>query len=115
MTAFIIEDTARLFAISESEIREDSVIDITGTDIEREMLSMISEQTELPSYSPISFVESSGSDNGNLPINANFAIVPRKNNGRSVLTVLPMQAGRLTRQLPTQPDVNSNNPPITSK
>ena len=97
-TAFIIEDTARLFAIIESEIREDSVIDNTGTDIERVMISTISKQTELPSYSPISFFESSGSDSGNLTINANVAIVPR--NGRSLLTVPPMQAGRLRGNYP---------------
>ena len=35
MTAFVKKDAARFFAVSESEIREDSVIDITGTDIEK--------------------------------------------------------------------------------
>ena len=60
ITAFVIEDVARLFAVSDSEIGEDFVLDISGTDIEREMLSMISEHTELPRISPISFFESSG-------------------------------------------------------
>ena len=40
MTAFVDEDAFRLFAVSEPEMREDSVIDSTGTEIEREMLSM---------------------------------------------------------------------------
>ena len=44
LTAFVNENAARLFAVSESDTREDSVIDITGTDIEREMLSMISQK-----------------------------------------------------------------------
>ena len=35
MIAFVIENAARLFAVSEPETRENSVIDITGTDIER--------------------------------------------------------------------------------
>ena len=35
MTAFVNENAARLFAVSEPETRENSVIDITGTDIER--------------------------------------------------------------------------------
>ena len=58
MTAFVNEDAVRLIAVSESEKGEDSVIDITVTDIEREMLSMISEHTKLPKISPFSFFES---------------------------------------------------------
>ena len=54
MTAFVNEEAATLFAVSEYEIREASVIDITGTYVEREMLSMISDYTELPSILPIS-------------------------------------------------------------
>ena len=73
MTAFVNEDAARLFAVCEPESREDSVIDITGTDIEREMLSRISEDTELLNISPILFFESSGSNSDELLINANFA------------------------------------------
>ena len=76
MTAFVNGDAARLFAVSEPESREDSVIDILGTDIEREMLSKISEDTELPHISPISFFESSGSNSEDLLLNANFANVP---------------------------------------
>ena len=52
--AFVNEDAARMFTVSEPESKEDSVIDITVTDIEREMLSMISEDTELPNISWIS-------------------------------------------------------------
>ena len=111
LTAFVNEDAARLFAVSEPEIRKVSVIDITGTDIERKMLSMISEHTELPNISPILFFESSASDSGYLLLNANFARVPRNNYGRPVLTVPPMQAERLTRQIPTRPDNNDKNPP----
>ena len=111
MTAFVNEDAVRLFAVSESEIREESVIDITGTDIGKEMLSMISEHTELPSNSAISFFESSRNNSGDILINANFANVPRNNYGRPVMAVLPMQAGRLTRQIPAQPNINGNNPP----
>ena len=76
MAAFVNENAARLFAVSEPEIREDSVIDITGTDIEREMLGIISEHTELPNISPISFFESSGSNSEELFANANFANIP---------------------------------------
>ena len=104
MTDFDSKDAAIMFEVSESEVREDSVIDIIGTDMEREMMSMISEHTELPSMSTISFFESSVSDSEDL-LNANFANVPRNNYGRHVLTVSPMQAERLTRQIPTRPDV----------
>ena len=90
MTASVTEDAVRFFAVSESEIREDSVTDITNTDIEREMLSMISEHTELPSFSPISFFESSESNSGDLLINADFANVPTNNYGRPVLAVTPI-------------------------
>ena len=92
MTAFVNENAARLFAVSEPETREDSVIDITGTDIEREMLSMISEDTELPKISPISFFESSGSNSEELLLNANFANVPKNNYCRPVLAVPPIRA-----------------------
>ena len=51
------------------------------------MLSMISEHTGLPSIS----------------LN-----VPRNNYGRLVLAVLPMQAERLTSQIPTQPNIKGN-------
>ena len=56
MLAFVNEDAARLFAISETVSREDSFIDVIGTDIEREILSTITENTELPDFSPSSFV-----------------------------------------------------------
>ena len=94
MTAFVNEDAARLFAVSEPELREDSVIDIIGTDIERELLSMISEDTELPNISPISFFESNGSNSEELLLNANFANVPKNNYGRPVLAVPPVRAER---------------------
>ena len=48
MAAFVNEDATRLFAVGETVSRENSVIDITGNNIEREMLRMISEHTELP-------------------------------------------------------------------
>ena len=86
-------------------MREDSVIDITGTDIEREMLSMISEHTELPIMSPIWFFESNGSNSEDL-LNVNFANVPRNNYSTPVMAVPPIRAERLTRQIPTQPDIN---------
>ena len=110
MTAFVNEDAARLFAVSEPESREDSVIDITGTDIEREMLSMISENTELRNISPNSFFETSGSNSEDLLLNANFANVPRNNYGRPVLAVPPIRAERLTRQIPVKSEIDNNNP-----
>ena len=100
---------ARLVAVSEPEIREDSVIDITGTDLEREMLSMISEHTEMPNISPISFFEQSGSNSEDL-LNANFDNIPRNNYGRHVLAVPSIQTEKLTRQIPTQTDITGNNP-----
>ena len=48
MLAFVNEDAATLFAVSETVSREDSFIDVIGTDIEREILSKITENTELP-------------------------------------------------------------------
>ena len=108
MTAFVDENAARLFAVSESDTREDSVIDIAGTDFEREMLSMISENTELPNISPISIFESSGSNSEELLINANFANVPKNSYGRPVLAVPPSRAERLTRQIPQQPNSNTS-------
>ena len=112
MTAFVNENAASLFAVSEPESREDLVIDITGTDIEREMLSMISENTELPNISPISFFESSGSNSKELLLNANFANVPRNNYGRPVLAVPLIRGERLPRQRPSQPDTGNNNLPV---
>ena len=111
MTPFANEDAARLFAVSEPESREDFVIDITGTDFEREMLSMISEDTELPNISPISFFESSGSNSEELLLNANFANVPRNNYGRPMLAVPPVRADRPARQIPIRSDTDSNIPP----
>ena len=115
MTAFVKENAARLFAVSEPETREDSVIDITGTDIERELLSMISENTELPNISPISFFESSGSNSEELLLNANFANVPRNKYDRPVLAVPPVRAERLTRQIPSQPGWQQQPPYFHSK
>ena len=111
MTAFVNEDAARLFAVSEPESRDDSVIKITGTDFEREMLSMISEDTELPNISPISFFESSGSNSEELLLNANFANVPRNNFGKPVLAVPPVRAERPARQIHIRSDTDSNVPP----
>ena len=76
------------------------------------MLSIISEHTELPNISPISFFESSGSNSEDLLLNANFANIPRNNYGRPVLAVPPVQAERLTRQIPTRPE--ANNDPSTN-
>ena len=104
MTAFVNGDAARLFAVSDPESREDSVIIISGTDIKKEMLSMISEDTELPNISPISFFESSGSNSEDLLLNANFANVPRNNYGRLMLAVLPVRAERSARQIPIRSD-----------
>ena len=113
MTTFVNADAARLFAVSEPESSEYSVIDITGTDIEKEMLRMISEDTELPNLSPISFFESSGSNSEDLLLNANFANVPKNNYGRtvSVFAVPPVRAERLTRQIPIRSDTDINIPP----
>ena len=108
MTAIVNGDAARLFAVSEPESREGSVIDITGTDIEREILSMISEDTELPNISPISFFESSGSNSEELLSNANFANVPRNSYGRPVLAVLPVRAERPASQISMRPNTDSN-------
>ena len=115
MTAFVNESAARLFTVSETEAREDSVIDITGTDIEREMLSIVSENTDLPNISPISFFESSGSDSEGMLLNANFANVPRNNYGRPLLAVPPVRAEGLTRQIPPQPDTGNNNLRISTQ
>ena len=80
------------------------------------MLSMISENTELPNISPISFFESSGSNSEELLLNANFANVPRNNYGRPVLAVPPIRAERLSRQRLSQPDTGNNNlPAFTQK
>ena len=115
MSAFVNEDAARLFAVSEIDTRSDSVIDITGTDIEREMLSMISENTDLPNISPISYFESNGSSGEELLMNANFANVQRNNYGRPVLAVPPLRAERLTRQILQQPDTDNNNPSVNTQ
>ena len=115
MTAFVSGDAARLFVVSEPESREDSVINITGTDIEREILSMISEDTELPNISPISFFDSSGSNSEELLLNANFANVPRNNYGRPLLAVPPVRAERLARQIPTRSNTDSNIAPAVAQ
>ena len=114
MTAFVNEDAARLFAVTEPESR-DSVIDITGTDIEREMLSMISEDTELPNISLISFFKSSGSNSEELRLNANFTDVPRNNYGRPVLAVPPVRAKRPARQIPIRSNTDSNISPAVAQ
>ena len=114
MTAFVNEDAARLFAVSEPESREDSVIDITGTDIERKILSMISEDTELPNISPISFFESSGSNGDELLLNAIFANVLKNNYGRPVLAVPPVRAEIPARQIPIRSNTDSNLPPAVA-
>ena len=91
------------------------MIDITGTDIEREMLSMISEDTELSNISPISFFDASGSNSEDLLSNANFANVPRYIYGRTVLTVPLVRAERPARQIPIQSNTDSNIPPAVAQ
>ena len=75
---------------------------------------MISEDTELPNISPISFFESSGSNSEELLLNANFANVPRKNYGRPVLAVPPVRAERPARQIPIRSDTDINIPPAAT-
>ena len=91
------------------------MIDITGTDIEREMLSMISKDTELPKISLISFFESSGSNSEELLLKANFANVLRISYGRPVLAVPPVRAERPARQIPIRSDADSNIPPAVTQ
>ena len=109
MLAFVTEDAARLFAVSETVSREDSFIDVIGTDIEREILSTITENTELPDFSLSSFVESDESNEDNLLLNADFANAPRKSYGRPVVAVPPMRAGEVITQMPPLPQSNANN------
>ena len=110
MLAFVNEDAARLFAVSETASREDSFIGVTGTDIEREILSTITENTELPDFSLSSFVESDESNEDNLLLNADFANVPRNSYGRPVVAVPPMRAGEVITQMPPLSQNNANNP-----
>ena len=112
VAAFVNEDAARFFAVSEPESSEESVIDITGTDIKRKMQSMISEDTELPNISPVSFFESSGTNSEDFLLNANFANAPRNNYGRLVSVVPPIRTERLARQISIQSDTDNNNPPV---
>ena len=100
MVAFVSEDAARLFAVNEMVSREDSFIDVTGTDIEREILSTITENTELPDFSLSSFLESRGSNEDNLLLNADFANAPRNSYGWPVIAVPPMRAGEVITQMP---------------
>ena len=100
MLAFVNEDAARLFAVSETVSREDSFIDVIGTDIEREILSTITENTELPDFSLSSFVESDESNEDNLLLNADFENAPRNSYGRPVVAVPPMRAGEVITQMP---------------
>ena len=110
MLAFVNEDAARLFAVRETVSREDSFIDVTETDIEREILSTITENTELPDFSLSSFLESSESNEDDLLFNADFANAPRNSYGRPMLTVPPMRAGELITQIPSLSQDNTNNP-----
>ena len=109
MLAFVNEDAARLFAVSETVSREDSFIDVIGTDIEREILSTITENTELPDFSLSSFVESDENNEDNLLLNADFANAPRNSYGRPVVAVLPMRAGEVITQMPPLSQSNVNN------
>ena len=109
MLAFVNEDATRLFAVSETVSREDSFIDVIGTEIEREILSTIIENTELPDFSLSSFVESDESNEDYLLSNAEFANAPRNGYGRPVVAVPPMRAGEvITRMLPLSQS-NANN------
>ena len=91
-------------------VNEDAA-SITGTDIEKEMLSMISADTELPNISPISFFESRGSNSEELLLNANFANVPKNNYGRPVLAVPPTRVEKPARQMPIRDDTGGNTLP----
>ena len=109
MLAFVNEDSASLFAVSETVSREDSFIDVVGTDIEREILSTITENTELPDFSLSSFVESDESNEDNLLLNADFANAPRNSYGRPVVAVPPMRAGEEITQMPPLSQNNADN------
>ena len=109
MLAFVNEDAARLFAVSETVSREDSFIDVVGTDIEREILSTITENTELPDFSLSSFIVSDESNEDNLLLNADFANAPRNRYGRPVVAVPPMRAGEVITQMPPLPQNNADN------
>ena len=109
MLAFVNEDAARLFAVSEIVSKEDSFIDVTGTDIERELLSTITENTELPDFSLSSFFESSESNEDDLLLNADFANAPRNSYGRPVVAVPLMRAGEVITQMPPLSQNNVNN------
>ena len=110
MLAFVNEDAARLFAVSETVSREDSFIDVIGNDI-GEILSTITENTELPDFSLSSFVESDESNEDNLLLNADFENAPRNSYGRPVVAVPPMCAGEVITQMPPLSQNNANNPP----
>ena len=109
MLAFVNEDAARLFAVSETASREDSFIDVIGTDIEREILSTITENTELPDFSLSSFVESDESNEDNLLLNADFANAPKNSYGRPVVAVPAMRAEEVILQMPPLSQSNANN------
>ena len=109
MLAFVNKDAARLFAVSETMLKEDSFIDVIGTDIEREILSTITENTELPDFSFSSFVESDESNEDDLLLNADFANAPRKSYGRPVFAVPPMRDGEVITQMPPLSQSNANN------
>ena len=109
MLAFVNEDAARLFAVSETVSREDSFIDVIGTDIERDILSTKPENTELPDFSFSSFVESDESNEDNLLLNADFANAPRNSYGRTVAAVSPIRAGEVITQMPPLSQSNANN------
>ena len=87
LTAFVNEDAARLVAAGEPALIEDSFIDVAGTDIVRDILSTITEHTELRDFSFSSFFESSGSNEEDLLQNVNFANVHRNTYGRPILAV----------------------------
>ena len=109
MLALVNEDAAKLFAVSETVSREDYFIDVIGTDIEREILSTITENTELPDFSLSSFVESDESNEDNLLLNADFANAPRNSYGRPIVAVPPMRAGEIIAQRPPPSQNNVNN------
>ena len=51
MTAFVNEDAARLCPLREAVSREESFIDVVGSDTVREILSTITKNSELPDFS----------------------------------------------------------------
>ena len=90
-------------------LRENSFIDVIGTDIEREILSTKTENTELPDFLLSSFVESDESNEDNSLLNADFANAPRNSYGRPVVAVPPMRAGEVVTQMPPLSQSNANN------